>query len=337
MSLFIGLMSGTSLDGVDAVLVQFEPGLQVLSEFHQPFPNDLRDKILQLAAQENWPRDVYAEVDVRLGHEYAKAVKALLKKAGVSKEQVTAIASHGQTIYHNPNSEFPVSYQVGDPHVLSVETGIEVVSDFRRRLVAQGEQGAPLVPIFHEYIYKDLGDCVVLNIGGIANISILKKGTKSWGFDTGPGNCLMDEYCRDNGLGDCDLDGQLATAGSINNDWLKSALAMDYFQQDPPKSTGRELFHLGALPDLPATSHEDALATLAELTIQSIVQAIQKQLSKGPVIVCGGGVHNGHVMQRLADDLAGHSVMSSEQAGVSINPDQMEAIAFGYLAWIKEM
>lgn len=332
MSIFIGLMSGTSVDGVDAVLVEFEPSLRVLGEFHQPFPNDLRDKILQLATQANWPRDLYAEVDIRLGREYAKAVTALLKKAGVSADQVTAIGSHGQTIYHNPNSDYPVSYQIGDPHVLSVETGIEVVSDFRRRLVAQGEQGAPLVPIFHEYLYRDLGDCVVLNIGGIANISILKKGEKAWGFDTGPGNCLMDEYCRGNGLGDCDIDGQLAAAGSINNEWLFACLAMDYFQKKPPKSTGRELFHLPALPELPEISHEDALATLAELTVQSIVSDVKEHISNGPVIVCGGGVHNTHLMQCLSDELSGYEVMSSEDAGVSVNPDQMEAMAFAYLA-----
>lgn len=342
MTYYIGLMSGTSVDGIDAVLMQFEPELQVVAELRQAFSSDLPSKILQLATQDNWPRHLYAEVDVRLGREYASAVNNLLQQSGVDASQVKAIGCHGQTILHDPNAAYPVSYQIGDPSVLQVETGIPVIADFRRKDVAAGGQGAPMVPAFHQALFASSQPRVVLNIGGIANISVLKPQQNAYGYDTGPGNTLMDEFCRDNDLGDYDEGGAIAARGSINENWLNDCLAMPYFQQPPPKSTGRELFHLATLPAHSVDKKEDVLATLTELTARSIAHDIQREIQQGDVIVCGGGCHNEYLMGRLQSliaplELHANTVIlgrAQREPGISFsfNPDFIEAMAMAFFA-----
>lgn len=330
---FIGLMSGTSVDGVDAVLVEFEPAFRVVAAHHQPFDTELQKAILTLATQTHWPRDLFAQVDVQLAQSFAEAVNRLLILSKIKASEVEAIGSHGQTIFHATDSPYPNSIQIGDANMLQAETGIPVVYDFRRKDIAHGGQGAPLVPVFHRYLLANETPRVVLNLGGIANVSILQPGQDLIGFDTGPGNTLMDAYCRQHGLGDCDVDGALALKGQADAAWLEQVMQCPYFQIPPPKSTGRELFHLAALPSLSLLSPEDALSTLTLLTAKSIAQALLPILNSAEMIVCGGGLHNAFLMQSLQKALPDYRFVTLEAAVPGCDPDQIEAMAFAYLAY----
>ncbi len=336
---YIGLMSGTSLDGVDGVLVELpEDGLpmRLLSSAYQPFPETLRAAAMSL--QQSGVDEIHAEALLgnALAESYAVCVADLLQKNPQAK--VRAIGAHGQTIRHRPELGF--TRQTNNPALLAELCGIDVIADFRSRDVAAGGQGAPLVPAFHRAVFGVPDECrVVVNIGGISNISILHADGHTTGFDTGPGNVLMDGWVKQH-LGKVyDENGEWASQGEIRPDLLAALCDEDFLRQAPPKSTGRDLFHLDWLAEklkrFAAYSPVDVQATLCACTASSLANAIHSYATEvSAVYVCGGGAYNGHLMQLLAQALQQRgcdaSVASTAQLGVS--PSHVEALAFAWLA-----
>jgi anhydro-N-acetylmuramic acid kinase len=335
--LFIGLMSGTSMDAIDAVLACFDdPQPKLIDSFSQPLTAELRHRLSGLASPSDNELAQMMELDVIMGRAFGAASHTLLQKALVSPDAVRAIGSHGQTIRHIPAGEFPTTCQIGDPNIIAEQTGITTVADFRRRDMAAGGQGAPLVPAFHAAMLRSSHQTrVVVNIGGMANISVLPANPASEviGFDTGPGNVLMDRWIeRTNGKG-WDENGQWAAQGKIDEKLLHRLLQEPFFQMAPPKSTGRELFsERWLLSNLAGQEHPvDVQATLCELTARSIAQAIMSSARDcREVLVCGGGAYNAHLMGRLAANLPEATVASTSVYG--IEPRWMEAMAFAWLA-----
>ncbi len=327
MALYIGLMSGTSLDGLDAALVAFSP-LRLVAAHREPYPKALREGLLALCHPgEDEIRRLMA-MDAALGRLSARAVSTLLEKAGVDGRKVRAIGSHGQTIRHLPRGDPPATLQIGDPNLIAELTGITTVADFRRRDLAAGGEGAPLVPAFHQAVFPR-GSAVV-NIGGMANVTCLLQETL--GFDTGPGNVLLDAWAMRHLRRPFDEGGRWAAGGEVCERLLQRCLEDPFFSEPPPKSTGRERFDLMWLLerleglDIPP---RDVQATLAELTALSIAQALAPFPCR-EVFVCGGGVHNAHLMDRLAFHLAPRPVRST--AALGVDPDWVEAMAFAWLA-----
>lgn len=336
--LFIGLMSGTSMDGIDAALVDFAgDGPVIVSSHCRKYPPDLRQQ-LEDALQLPDPRAAdLSELDRLIGNNFAAASNTLLESAELSPDQVIAIGSHGQTIRHAPNAPEPYSLQLGDAGVISTLTGIDTVADFRSADIAAGGQGAPLVPAFHAAVLADNSeDRVVVNIGGIANITILPalRANAISGLDTGPGNTLMDTWIRRHQGLSLDTDGVWASSGSPDARLLAAMLQDAYFRASPPKSTGREYFNQAWLSSyLQGTDIEavDVQATLCELTAVTIADAIELHApTTRRALVCGGGAHNDFVMQRLAINLPKMTVESTQTVG--IDPDWVEAAAFAWLA-----
>jgi anhydro-N-acetylmuramic acid kinase len=277
--------------------------------------------------------------DVQVGRLFAQAVNELLSQAAVSPSRVTAIGSHGQTIRHRPGGDTPFTLQIGDPSVIATATGIPVVGDFRRKDLALGGQGAPLVPAFHDAVFRKPGaDRIIVNIGGIANLTVLSGNPNApiLGFDTGPGNTLLDGWIRRILLKPMDRDGAFAASGRVHAALLAALHSDPYFQQAPPKSTGPEYFsgswleqHLGAAGNpVPA----DVQATLLALTAQSIADSIRELpgISRPMVYVCGGGAHNGALMRALQHNLPGSAVATTDALGMPV--DWVEAMAFAWLA-----
>jgi anhydro-N-acetylmuramic acid kinase len=336
--LFIGLMSGTSMDGIDAALVDFAPAIPGIISTHSHKYSDALHQQLEAALQLEDPLNSdLSAIDVAVGEAFAAATRELLSTAGVLPEGVTATGSHGQTIRHEPEAPEPYSLQIGNPDIIARHTGIDVVADFRRADIEAGGQGAPLVPAFHQAVFaSDTEDRVILNIGGIANITILTTGTTTpvSGFDTGPGNTLMDSWARQHLQAAMDNNGEWAATGQIDHALLESMLTDPYFPAIPPKSTGREHFNPDWLSRYTAQSGasvNDIQATLCELTAQTIATAIQAHAgSAGRLIVCGGGVHNDHLMGRLAANMPALALESTAAYGVM--PDWVEAAAFAWLA-----
>ncbi|MEJ6021788.1 anhydro-N-acetylmuramic acid kinase [Ramlibacter sp. PS4R-6] len=330
--LYIGLMSGTSLDGVDGVLADFGDGkLQVLAHAGTPFAPALRDELLALNSPGSNELHRGALAANAVMRAYADVVKRLLPKSG----QVTAIGAHGQTVRHRPQEFDGTGYttQLCNGALLAELTGIDVVCDFRSRDVAAGGQGAPLAPFFHRAMFAKQGETIgVLNIGGISNLSVLQADGTVLGFDCGPGNALMDAWAQTHTQQAFDEDGKWAAAGQVIEPLLERMLAEPYFAKQPPKSTGRDLFNtqwLSAHVPSSAQKAVDVQATLAELTASAIANdASRYDLTR--LIVCGGGALNGHLMQRLQAKLPGLPVESSEAAGLP--PLQVEATAFAWLA-----
>jgi anhydro-N-acetylmuramic acid kinase len=345
--LYVGLMSGTSVDGIDAVLVSFnaEAGrlpcrligetsqvasLKIHAKHAHPFPPQWRELTLALGqGLQLVDLDQLGQLDQALADAFADAALAVLAKAKLAPAAVRAIGSHGQTIRHRPNLNPGFSLQIACPHRISERTGITVVADFRRRDVAAGGQGAPLVPAFHAAIFKHSD--LVLNLGGISNISIL--GDNPHGFDIGPANALMDHHVQLVLGKTCDANGDWARSGTLVQPLLELMLGDPYFQKPAPKSTGREAFnwawverHLSALAT--TVTAPDLQATLTELVAKSVSMVIA-QCPQGDLWVCGGGVHNSYLMQRL-QQLSGRKVQSTAMMGV--DPDYMEAMAFAWLA-----
>jgi len=336
--LFIGLMSGTSMDGIDAVLVDFAGDRPVIASSHcRKYPPDLRQQ-LEDALQLPDPRTAdLSELDRLIGKNFAAASNTLLESTGLSPDQVIAIGSHGQTIRHAPDAAEPYSLQLGDAGMISTLTGIDTVADFRSADIAAGGQGAPLVPAFHAAVFTDNSeDQVVVNIGGIANITILPTSPNRHisGFDTGPGNTLMDTWITRHQGQSLDTDGVWASSGSPDARLLAAMLQDAYFRASPPKSTGREYFNLAWLSSyLQGTDIEavDVQAALCELTVVTIADAIELHApTTRRVLVCGGGAHNDFMMQRLAASLPEVAVESTLAVGV--DPDWVEAVAFAWLA-----
>ena len=337
-ALFIGLMSGTSMDGVDTVLVDFGSGTPHLLASHQePIPDKLQQILRQLAQPGDDEIDQLGMADIQVGRLFAKAVDNLLKLADIPASEITAIGSHGQTVRHRPDHETPFTLQIGDPNTLAHLTGITTVADFRRRDMAAGGQGAPLVPAVHASLFQRFDHArVVLNIGGIANITLLPAASESSviGYDTGPGNTLMDYWSRQHLDSAFDNNGNWAAKGHLIQPLLEQMLSDPYFTLPPPKSTGPEYFspnwlqkHLPSCP----LSAQDVQATLLELTAHSITHAIHHHdIGIKEVLVCGGGIHNQQLMHRLATLLAPITVRNTTEVGVE--PDWVEALAFAWLA-----
>jgi len=335
--LYIGLISGTSMDGIDAALVRFgDASLDILQTYAHEYPAPLRERlsaaihdssISKLADVASLHRDV--------GESFRDAANTLLENANIDSAAVTAIGSHGQTIRHEPDIECPFSLQIGDPEIIARGTGIRTIADFRTADIAQGGQGAPLAPAFHEWLFRQAGTSrVILNIGGISNITVLAANdSATTGFDTGPGNTLMDAWCRRIRNEAFDRDGAWSASGTVNEGLLRRLLADAYFAAAAPKSTGFEYFNLDWLDhhDLRGIETADVQATLSELTAVSISDAIRNCLQdKCEVLVCGGGAHNVELMRRLAAALPGFKVQSTASAG--LDPDWVEAVAFAWLA-----
>jgi anhydro-N-acetylmuramic acid kinase len=333
---YIGLMSGTSLDGVDAALVRFDPDVMLLETHYCGFDEGMRAELLALHVSGPSELDRAARLALKLSAAYADAVTALLAKAQMQPASVKAIGCHGQTIRHRP--ELGYTIQLNQPAALAERTGITVVADFRSRDIAAGGQGAPLVPAFHDAMFSaDPAARVVVNIGGIANVTNLPGRQvlhrKISGFDTGPGNLLMDAWISSSTGHAYDRNGSMAASGKVTTALLSRMLADPYFLAPPPKSTGRDQFNREWLQQIGVNGYppEDIQATLAELTASSIASSIRQWCTPPEgVYVCGGGAHNGHLMRRLEALLAPVKVTTTLELGV--DPDWVEAMAFAWLA-----
>ncbi len=340
-ALYIGIMSGTSLDGVDVVLVDFSPSYpNLIHSLCLPYPAELKTELALLAqpGANEIERLGLAEAD--LADCYAHAVQLLLQQSGIDRSRILAIGCHGQTIRHRPNARQPFSYQIGDQHRLAMLTQIPVIADFRRKDIAYGGQGAPLVPAFHQAIFasKEHGRCI-LNIGGIANITLLLPHQQVQGFDTGPGNCLLDNWIELQQGKAYDANGAYAASGKLDAALLGLLLSDAYFRQTGPKSTGREYFQLNWLQQQlqqleAATGHRPASAdiqrTLSRFTAGTIALAVSRFVVS-EIYVCGGGAHNAVLLQDLAELLPQCQIKTT--ASLGIHPDWVEAMAFAWLAY----
>lgn len=350
-TLYIGLMSGTSTDGVDGLLLDMAaaPQQAVRAFVSLPLPPSLRAELLALnRATENELHRAALAANALVAV-YAQAVAALLQQSGFAASAIAAIGAHGQTVRHQPGLFDGVGYtlQLNNPALLAERTGMTVVADFRSRDVAAGGQGAPLVPFFHRQWFAADGtqNLAALNIGGISNLSLLPAQGAVRGFDCGPGNVLMDAWVQQHLGQSYDADGRWAASGKVDGALLARFLAEPYLAQPAPKSTGRDLFHLPWLEahlaahlaahleaQQPALAPEDVQATLLELTARSIADALQRETPQLPakLLVCGGGAYNSALMQRLQALLPQLQVQSSADYG--LQPNQVEAAAFAWLA-----
>ena len=336
--IYIGLMSGTSLDGVDIAIVDFAQSPPTLIHCSTwPYEQSLKQRIQEITLSGNTSLDNLCQLDVELGNTYAEIVSRALEQTQLDTAQVRAIGNHGQTIRHSPNSHLPYTLQIGDPNVIAAKTGISTVADFRRKDIALGGQGAPLAPAFHQFMFSSSeSDRAIINIGGIANITYLPADSESAviGFDTGPGNTLSDFWINRHNGQTHDDGGKWAASGNIIDDLLNNLLAHEpYFQAAVPKTTGTEYFNSKWLlprldPDLAA---EDVQATLVELSAITIARGIALLPSTpDECFICGGGVHNRYLMNRLQQALPNCQILSTSQLG--LDPDYVEAVAFAWLA-----
>ena len=335
--IYLGCISGTSVDGLDIAAAVFDDtGAEVMAAATTPLPDELRETLLRLGQPGDDDLDLLGHTDAALGQFIGTALKTFLDNAGIAASDVVAIGSHGQTVRHRPqpSSQGPAfTMQIGDPNRIAEETGITTVADFRRRDMAAGGQGAPLVPPFHQFVFGNISaKPVAANIGGISNVTIL--GDDLTGFDTGPGNALLDAWCEKHQSIPYDSDGAWSRTGKVNEPLLKAMLADPYFAAAPPKSTGREYFHLTWLENFPEHQDRepaDVQATLVELTARCITDALTRWAADcTDLVVCGGGRLNSHLMARL-DDLADAPVRDSEHFG--LDGDSIEATAFAWLAY----
>ena len=344
---FLGLISGTSADGIDAVVCAFADAgavtappaptgaIRILAARTYPYPADVRERVLALArSRASITLDDYGQLDVQIGECFAAAALALLGESGIDPAQVTALGSHGQTICHRPGGTHPFTLQIGDASVIAERTGITTVADFRRADVAAGGQAAPLLPALHAAVLSDPAiPRAILNLGGIGNLTLLVPGRDVIGFDTGPANCLLDAWAlcqrgqaRDDG-------GAWARSGRVDHGLLARCLDDPYFAAAPPKSTGREVFNLDWLeahkPD--ALAAADVQATLLALSARTIADALRTNAPEvRELYACGGGVHNGALMDALRAELADVRVDST--AALGLDPDFVEAAGFAWLA-----
>ncbi len=333
---YIGVMSGTSLDGVDVVLAAIDEHTvaQQFSYCH-PIPADIKQQIMGMCQGQKVTLSQISQLDCRLGILFAQAVQEMLHAAAIDPQEVTAIGNHGQTVWHEPQGETPCTLQIGDNNRIAAITGITTVGDFRRRDMAFGGQGAPLVPGFHHALLGHPDERrMVLNIGGIANLSLLLPGQPVRGYDTGPGNMLMDAWIWRNLGQPYDKDAAWAIGGTVHQSLLQQMLSDDYFAQPAPKSTGREYFNLSwlqyQLAHFVPIAAQDVQATLAELTALSIAEQVMLAGGCERLMVCGGGARNPLLMARLSALLPGMEVGPTDKYGVS--GDDMEALAFAWLA-----
>lgn len=336
--IYIGLMSGTSLDGVDIAIVDFaKHPPQIIHCATWPYEADLKQRIRDITINSTTSLTNLCQLDVELGLNYADIINRTLESCGIAKHTVIAIGNHGQTIQHGPDDDPPFTLQIGDPNVIAAKTGITSVADFRRKDVALGGQGAPLAPAFHQFLFaSDSVDRVIINIGGIANITFLPAAVESEvvGFDTGPGNTLLDYWSSKNQGIAYDEQGKWGETGSVIVELLESMLSDEpYFQQLPPKTTGTEYFNSNWLmPYLrPEFISADVQASLVDLTAETIARGVRLlPASSIECYICGGGVHNRHLVKRIQELLHDCPINSTEDLG--LDPDFVEAVAFAWLA-----
>ncbi len=336
-SLFIGLMSGTSIDAIDAALVDFTHGPTLIATHSHPIDSKLRQQLLTLSEGCHNELTMMLMLDHQMGHLFADATNALLQTAGIDAAAITAIGSHGQTVRHYPESGY--SLQLGDANLIAEHTGITTVADFRRRDLAAGGEGAPLVPAFHRAVFhSDQQDRVIINIGGIANITHLPATTDATvsGFDTGPGNILMDGWAMRHLKQPFDEGGAWAKGGEINLALLQRMLQDPFFSHLPPKSTGREHFNIEWLErqleqGQPALPPESVQATLCQLTAHTIALSIKEHCPNSEAaFICGGGAHNRTLLQKIEAELAPRHLATTY--ALDISADWVEAVAFAWLA-----
>ena len=337
--LYIGLMSGTSVDAIDAVLMDFsKSNTHIVSRYSQAIDTTLRDGINALIARKQIPKNA-EELDKQFAHASCRAVETLLNQSSIHSNDVVAIGSHGQTVFHDPKGTPAVSIQIGDPQVIANLSGIPTVGNFRQADIDAGGEGAPLACAYHAEALQDIKEeRVVLNLGGIANITKLPadKSEPIIGFDTGPANTLMDAWAQNHLNKSFDQDGNWAKTGQINAKLLERLLKDEYFSKPPPKSTGREHFNLDWLNEILQThastlSPKDIQATLLALTVYSIADSIETWCPKSKIVLlCGGGSKNNFLVESLTTKLKQTSLQQTDDYGIP--SDWMEAMAFAWLA-----
>ncbi len=329
---YIGVMSGTSLDGIDLALCHIDHATCSLIQAKEyPFPTPLKEEILH-SIHTKQSIQKFGELDTKLGLLYAEVIVKFLQEFQLQSKHITAIGLHGQTLWHEPNTPFAFSMQLGDPNVVVAKTNIKTITDFRRMDIANGGQGAPFAPAFHQFLFQDLGKNVaVVNIGGMANITLLNEQLQGW--DSGCGNVLLDSWMMQTQGKTYDKEGNFAKSGTLHEPLLHKFLEDTYFSQTPPKSTGREYFndawlekHLHSFANI---SGADIQRTLLELTAQSIANDLNKTPAK-QCILCGGGAKNSFLLQRL-QTLTNAEVIISDTLGIS--GDFLEAMAFAWFAY----
>ena len=342
-SFYIGLMSGTSLDGIDAVLAKIGPNgeASALEAISTPFSPELRKALSEL--QSPGPNELHREKQAgnALALAYADAVDQLLKKAKLQPSDIAAIGAHGQTIRHQPHlGDMAYTHQTLNPALLAEKTGIDVIADFRSRDLAAGGHGAPLVPAFHAQQFSSPDDLAILNIGGIANLTLLPKSGEVTGFDCGPGNMLMDVWIQEHQGNTFDENGGWALQGKANEVLLTKMLADSFFTKAPPKSTGRDDFHLAWLQEKIGTDNylcEDVQATLLHLTAHSALDALARYAPQTQkLIVCGGGARNNALMDLFkvkSQNLFKQPLEITTSNSSGIDPQLVEGLAFAWLAW----
>ena len=338
MAYYIGVMSGTSQDGLDIVLADLNTqSCRLISAETIPFTQSLKQQLYDKVTQPNGHFGDYAKLDVAFGRFIAASINQFLTQQHVSPEQITAIGSHGHTLFHQPEAPQPYSLQVGNGNVIAHHTGITTITDFRQRDIAAGGQGAPLVPAFHHAVFSSKSpDCAIINIGGIANITVITP-SRLIGFDTGPGNTLLDIWVQHHQHKAFDEAGRWAKAGQCQPRLLTHYLTDPYFHQPIPKSTGREYFNLAwieqGLSEFDTQySAVDVQATLLQLTAITIARAIkQYAINTKAIYLCGGGVHNTTLCKAISTELPEYNISMTAELG--IDPDWVEGLAFAWLAY----
>lgn len=336
---YLGLMSGTSADGIDAVVAEFDDGrfAGLLASGHRDYPEALKRQLITVSIEQPpLTLRAFAALDAEIGDAFADAAVALLRDSGIDPASITAIGSHGQTVFHDGSRG--LTLQLGDANRIAAATGITTIADFRRLDLALGGQGAPLVPAFHEALFRSRSeDRVALNLGGIANVTLLPAASSSpvLGFDTGPANGLMDEWMQRCCGRPYDESGSLAAAGKADEAMVAALLADPYFALPPPKSTGRDYFRLDWVqtrhPAMRHLSPADVQASLAQVTVRSVADAVRAAMpAAARLIVCGGGARNAELLRLLGMILPGVVIDTSEQHGLA--PEWIEAAAFAWLA-----
>lgn len=330
MTLYAGLMSGTSMDGIDVALMHVETH-QLVHALTKPYSPYLQEKLRHIASGVPVHLTTFSEAHTLAGREFAAAVLDLLQEAGVSAQSVKAIGSHGQTVGHDINRPVPYTMQLGCAHTIAQQTGIQVVADFRTRDLLSGGQGAPFAPLYHQTLFAPMvqDSLAVVNIGGIANITLLSADGSVQGFDIGPGNCLLDAWIRQHHNMPFDKAGSWAGSGKVDENLLHSLQQDPFFHKTGPKSIGKEYYSASWLqPFLPAIfKPEDIQATLLALTASSIAQAAS-HVSR--LLICGGGANNTLLMNVLREKLPNIPVQTTADVGIS--PDYLEAMMFAWLA-----
>ncbi len=336
--IYIGTMSGTSMDGLDLIAVDFNQSqVHLLFSKTIPYPDKLRDELTGIALNPDATINQMCKLDTLLGQFYAATINTFIDTNNINRKDIVAIGSHGQTIRHNIDHDSPYTLQIGDPNIIAAKTGVTVVADFRRRDVALGGQGAPFATAFHNQVFRsDKINRAIINIGGIANITFLPADNNKpvCGFDTGPGNTFLDAISSQFFQEKFDSNGKHARSGKIHTEILKTMLEIEpYFKQNIPKTTGTDYFSPDWLErfqikDIPP---QDIMATLVELTVLNLcngIQSLPEQIDE--CYICGGGAHNSYLLERLKHHLQSSSIETTESLGV--HPDWVEALAFAWLA-----